>query len=137
MKSVSGCLSCIDCGLTDCPTVVLTPFSILPFSCKQLGIPNTKHFHGITKIQDAKDLWESLQSKLESDRFDTSKDEEYEDSKGAYFARVFQVSALPTLDTHRNFFFAQEMYCRGQPTKIWLGKGYFEKKVLLWTMHCN
>ena len=49
---------------------------------KTLGIPNTKHFHGVTKIDDAKDLWKSLHQKLEDDNFDSSKQEEYEDSIG-------------------------------------------------------
>ena len=54
----------------------------------QLGIPNTKHFHGVTKIQDAKDLWEALQEKLKKDQFDTSKDEQFEDSNGNVLSRT-------------------------------------------------
>jgi len=58
------------------------------FASSQLGIPNTKHFHGVTKIQDAKDLWESLQEKLKEEQFDVSKEEEYEDSQGNVLSRT-------------------------------------------------
>jgi len=51
---------------------------------KSLGIPNTKHFHGVTKIDDAKALWKTLQGKMEQE---TSKDEEYEDSHGNVLSR--------------------------------------------------
>ena len=66
--------------------MALTYFA--PFWFLQLGIPNTKHFHGVTKIQDAKDLWDSLQEKLKEDQFDTSKEEEYEDSHGNVMTRT-------------------------------------------------
>jgi len=49
---------------------------------KALGIPNTKHFHGVTKIEDAQDLWKSLQDKLTQEQFDGTRDEEYEDASG-------------------------------------------------------
>lgn len=55
---------------------------------KSLGIPNTKHFHGVTNIQDAQELWESLQEKLKEDQFDVSKEEEYEDSNGNVLSRT-------------------------------------------------
>jgi splicing factor 3A subunit 3 len=55
---------------------------------KSLGIPNTKHFHGVTNIQDAQDLWGSLQEKLKEDQFDVSKEEEYEDSNGNVLSRT-------------------------------------------------
>ncbi|EEC51007.1 predicted protein, partial [Phaeodactylum tricornutum CCAP 1055/1] len=54
---------------------------------KSLGIPNTKHFHGVTKIDDARDLWKSLQGKLEKEQFDGSREEEYEDSHGNVMSR--------------------------------------------------
>lgn len=54
---------------------------------KALGIPNTKHFHGVTKLEDAKQLWESLQSKMNVDRFDRSQEEEFEDSHGNVLSR--------------------------------------------------
>lgn len=34
-----------------------------------LRIPNTKHFHGITKMEDAIALWELLQEKVDAERF--------------------------------------------------------------------
>jgi len=55
---------------------------------KALGIPNTKHFHGVTKIQDAQGLYATLRSKLEKEQFDTTQDEEYEDSHGNVLSRA-------------------------------------------------
>jgi splicing factor 3A subunit 3 len=52
-----------------------------------LGIPNTKHFHGVTKIEDAQVLWHSLQEKLQQNKFDERNDEEYEDSHGNVLSR--------------------------------------------------
>ena len=52
------------------------------YGMRCLGIPNTKHFHGVTQIVDAQKLWESLQAKLDEDKFDRSKEEEFEDSNG-------------------------------------------------------
>ena len=57
------------------------------YGMKCLGIPNTQHFHGVTKIEDAQDLWKQLQSKLDG-RFDGSRDEEYEDSHGNVLSRT-------------------------------------------------
>lgn len=54
---------------------------------KSLGIPNTKHFHGVTKLDDALELWKQLQEKLQQEQFDGSKDEEYEDSSGNVLSR--------------------------------------------------
>jgi len=54
---------------------------------KSLGIPNTKHFHGVTSIDDAQELWKSLQDKLAQGQFDGTKDEEYEDSSGNVLSR--------------------------------------------------
>lgn len=54
---------------------------------KGLGIPNTKHFHGVTKIEDAQELWSKLQSQLETERFVGTRDEEYEDSHGNVLSR--------------------------------------------------
>ncbi|KAJ8609828.1 hypothetical protein CTAYLR_008131 [Chrysophaeum taylorii] len=53
-----------------------------------LRIPNTKHFHGVTKMDDAIALWEQLQEKLETDRFKPDRDEEYEDSDGNVLNRA-------------------------------------------------
>jgi splicing factor 3A subunit 3 len=55
---------------------------------KSLGIPNTKHFHGVTKIDDAIELWKSLQGKLQEEQFDGTKEEEYEDSHGNVLSRT-------------------------------------------------
>jgi splicing factor 3A subunit 3 len=53
-----------------------------------LGIPNTKHFHGVTKIEDAQELWSSLQDKLKRDQFDGIQEEEFEDSHGNVLSRA-------------------------------------------------
>ncbi len=47
-----------------------------------LSIPNTKHFHGVTKIADAMELWGRLRKELEGNQFDVDQEEEYEDSHG-------------------------------------------------------
>jgi splicing factor 3A subunit 3 len=57
------------------------------FGMKSLGIPNTKHFHGVTKIEDAQQLWNKLQGHLQREHFDGTKDEEYEDSHGNVLSR--------------------------------------------------
>ncbi|EDQ91987.1 uncharacterized protein MONBRDRAFT_17466 [Monosiga brevicollis MX1] len=46
-----------------------------------LGIPNSKHFINITKIQDAKNLYERLKSNKDTSFFDKD-EEEFEDSMG-------------------------------------------------------
>jgi splicing factor 3A subunit 3 len=58
------------------------------FGMKSLGIPNTKHFHGVTKIEDAQQLWEKLKGHLQEDQFNGTKDEEYEDSHGNVLSRA-------------------------------------------------
>eukprot|EP00539_Tryblionella_compressa_P014132 CAMPEP_0178814980 /NCGR_PEP_ID=MMETSP0746-20121128/574_1 /TAXON_ID=913974 /ORGANISM="Nitzschia punctata, Strain CCMP561" /LENGTH=485 /DNA_ID=CAMNT_0020475907 /DNA_START=64 /DNA_END=1521 /DNA_ORIENTATION=+ len=58
------------------------------FGMKSLGIPNTKHFHGVTKIEDALNLWDRLKDQLQQEQFDGSKDEEYEDSHGNVLSRA-------------------------------------------------
>lgn len=55
---------------------------------KTLGIPNTKHFHGVTKIEDAQNLWKKLKDQLEQDQFDGTNGEEYEDSHGNVLSRA-------------------------------------------------
>lgn len=54
------------------------------FGLKSLGIPNTKHFHGVTKIEDALQLWDKLKGQLQAEKFDG---EEYEDSHGNVLSR--------------------------------------------------
>lgn len=58
------------------------------YGMKCLGIPNTKHFHGVTKIEDAQQLWKTLQKELEKDQFDGATQEEYEDSHGNVLSRA-------------------------------------------------
>ena len=57
------------------------------YGMRCLGIPNTKHFHGVTKIEDALKLWEKLKGTVEGNVFDGGKDEEYEDSHGNVLKR--------------------------------------------------
>jgi splicing factor 3A subunit 3 len=52
------------------------------YGMRCLGIPNTKHFHGVTKIEDAQELWAKLKTVLEEKHFDVNEEEEYEDSHG-------------------------------------------------------
>ena len=47
-----------------------------------LGIPNTKHFHDITKIEDALLLHEKMKGVLAADQFQGEVQEEYEDTHG-------------------------------------------------------
>jgi splicing factor 3A subunit 3 len=58
------------------------------FGMKSLGIPNTKHFHGVTKIEDAQKLWDKLKGTLHHEQFDGTKEEEYEDSHGNVLSRA-------------------------------------------------
>eukprot|EP00911_Craspedida_sp_UC1_P002314 UC1_evm1s1745 len=47
-----------------------------------LGIPNTKHFIGITQIDEARQLWETLKKQKSGHKFNTLQDQECEDSQG-------------------------------------------------------
>ena len=47
-----------------------------------LGIPNTKHFHGITLIEDAYTLWAKLKTEQNTASFNAEFDEEFEDRSG-------------------------------------------------------
>lgn len=58
------------------------------YGMKCLGIPNTKHFHGVTKIEDAQKLWNKLKLDVNKDIFDASREEEYEDSQGNVLSRA-------------------------------------------------
>jgi len=61
---------------------------------KVLGIPNTKHFHGVVLIEDAKRLWAKMQdqgAKTKAERGNVQGSngmEEYEDSKGNVLTRT-------------------------------------------------
>jgi len=57
------------------------------YGMRCLGIPNTRHFHGVTKIEDAQNLWNKLQHAVEDSAFDGEKEEEYEDSHGNVLTR--------------------------------------------------
>ena len=58
------------------------------YGMRCLSIPNTNHFHGVTKIEDAQVLWAKLQKSVNKDKFDGSKEEEYEDSQGNVLSRT-------------------------------------------------
>ncbi|KAL3817046.1 hypothetical protein ACHAXA_002958 [Cyclostephanos tholiformis] len=58
------------------------------YGMRCLSIPNTKHFHGVTKIADAQELWGRLRKALEGNLFDVDQEEEYEDSHGNVVNRV-------------------------------------------------
>jgi len=58
------------------------------FGMRCLGIPNTKHFHGITRIVDAQKLWKNIQGSVNEGIFDDTKEEEYEDSHGNVLHRA-------------------------------------------------
>ena len=58
------------------------------YGMKLLGIPNTAHFHGVTKIEDAQELWKTLRKELEQEQFDGDAQEEYEDSHGNVLSRA-------------------------------------------------
>jgi len=53
-----------------------------------LRIPNSKHFHGVTNMEDAVALWEQLQERADKERFNAARDEEYEDSEGNVLNRA-------------------------------------------------
>ncbi|KXN74573.1 splicing factor 3A subunit 3-like protein [Conidiobolus coronatus NRRL 28638] len=52
-----------------------------------LGIPNTRHFYEITKIQDAYDLWNKLKKNNSTEKFVPDTMEEFEDDSGNVFNR--------------------------------------------------
>ncbi|GLE00586.1 hypothetical protein PINS_up009343 [Pythium insidiosum] len=52
-----------------------------------LGIPNTKHFHDITGMQDAIALYEKLKDQIDQENWNAEKEEEFEDSEGNVLSR--------------------------------------------------
>eukprot|EP00033_Pygsuia_biforma_P001117 GCRY01001274.1.p1 GENE.GCRY01001274.1~~GCRY01001274.1.p1 ORF type:complete len:463 (+),score=106.03 GCRY01001274.1:175-1563(+) len=54
---------------------------------RALGIPNTKHFKEITKIDDAKKLYAKLLKETEAKEFNADHDEEYEDAEGNVYCK--------------------------------------------------
>ncbi|DAZ94621.1 TPA: hypothetical protein N0F65_010560 [Lagenidium giganteum] len=52
------------------------------FGMRCLKIPNTKHFHDITLMQDAIALYEKLKDQIDAESWQAADEEEYEDSEG-------------------------------------------------------
>lgn len=52
-----------------------------------LGIPNTKEFGEVTKIDEANALWEAIKKKKQESRFVQEEDEEFEDAQGNVYKR--------------------------------------------------
>jgi splicing factor 3A subunit 3 len=47
-----------------------------------LKIPNTKHFHDITLIEDAINLYNKIKDQLKQEVYDPEVEEEFEDTEG-------------------------------------------------------
>jgi len=56
-------------------------------SMRRLGIPNTKDFHMITKIQDALNLNEKIKQDKRKQNFNPDDEEEFEDNDGNVFKK--------------------------------------------------
>ena len=54
---------------------------------KCLGIPNSKHFFQISKIEDAQVLWEQIRAQSKTERFRPEAMEEFEDQQGNVYNR--------------------------------------------------
>ncbi|KAF4033220.1 hypothetical protein GN244_ATG14917 [Phytophthora infestans] len=52
------------------------------FGMRCLKIPNTKHFHDITLMRDAIQLYEKLKGQIDMESWNASNEEEFEDSEG-------------------------------------------------------
>jgi splicing factor 3A subunit 3 len=52
-----------------------------------LGIPNTRHFHEITKIADAIELWQKLKEDTVQAEFRPEEEMEFEDAEGNVYAK--------------------------------------------------
>ncbi|KAH7474850.1 Splicing factor SF3a60-like protein [Phytophthora ramorum] len=52
------------------------------FGMRCLKIPNTKHFHDITLMRDAIQLYEKLKDQIDTEVWNASNEEEFEDSEG-------------------------------------------------------
>jgi len=55
------------------------------FGMRCLGIPNTRHFHDVTKINDAIALWNKLRKDKWEETWKPEHEEEYEDREGNVF----------------------------------------------------
>lgn len=49
---------------------------------RRLGIPNSAHFHGLSKIADVQALWARVQAEMKETEWNAAADEEFEDSVG-------------------------------------------------------
>lgn len=47
-----------------------------------LGVPNTKHFHDVTSIQDVLVLYSKIKETVQTEQFTGAVDEEFEDTEG-------------------------------------------------------
>lgn len=47
-----------------------------------LGVPNTKHFHDITSIQDVLSLYAKIKDSVKVEQFGGADEEEFEDTEG-------------------------------------------------------
>ena len=54
---------------------------------RNLGIPNTKHFHDITKIAEAQALYAKLKAEVDAESWRPDVEEEYEDTEGNVLSR--------------------------------------------------
>ncbi|KAM9999775.1 hypothetical protein ACTFIZ_008223 [Dictyostelium cf. discoideum] len=52
------------------------------YGMSSIGVPNTTHFHEITKIKDALELWSKIKNQTNQQQFKSDRDEEYEDESG-------------------------------------------------------
>eukprot|EP00835_Amoeboradix_gromovi_P006192 NODE_684_length_5217_cov_0.512505.p1 type:complete len:431 gc:universal NODE_684_length_5217_cov_0.512505:2217-925(-) len=60
------------------------------YGMRSLGIPNTKHFSSVVKIEEALELYEKIKVNLKSNKFDEN-DEEFEDEDGnVYNKKTFE-----------------------------------------------
>jgi splicing factor 3A subunit 3 len=50
-----------------------------------LGIPNTRHFHEITSIKDAQELYKKIKAETQQQAWRPDAEEEFEDSSGNVF----------------------------------------------------
>ncbi|KYQ89080.1 C2H2-type zinc finger-containing protein [Tieghemostelium lacteum] len=53
-----------------------------------IGVPNTIHFHEITKIKDALELWAKIKKQNNEKTFKSDRDEEYEDENGEVMSKI-------------------------------------------------
>lgn len=64
------------------------------YGMRCLGIPNTKHFHDVVRIEDARRLYDKLRSQLAAEVFVAGNEEEWEDERGNVLTRQAYEGAL-------------------------------------------